>query len=192
MDTRTTILPGKMKRVISVALLMVTVLIQCACHCWLFSGRFTFCPFSPGEEDDLSLLTALLEENESALDCSPEESHPLSQEDGEPDAYDELFDADGDGESYSEETPDGELGETEERKENLATLFGDMEDLTDEEEVPTQQSPKNRVLPAPAPNQGKTNQELQGALTTCFSNFFKIDWRALTVFTKIAAKSGWR
>uniref|UniRef100_A0A452RHM9 Protein MCM10 homolog n=1 Tax=Ursus americanus TaxID=9643 RepID=A0A452RHM9_URSAM len=143
---------------------MVTVLIQCACHCWLFSGRFTFCPFSPGEEDDLSLLTALLEENESALDCSPEESHPLSQEDGEPDAYDELFDADGDGESYSEETPDGELGETEERKENLATLFGDMEDLTDEEEVPTQQSPKNRVLPAPAPNQGKTNQELQDEL----------------------------
>ncbi|XP_045649901.1 protein MCM10 homolog isoform X2 [Ursus americanus] len=117
-----------------------------------------------GEEDDLSLLTALLEENESALDCSPEESHPLSQEDGEPDAYDELFDADGDGESYSEETPDGELGETEERKENLATLFGDMEDLTDEEEVPTQQSPKNRVLPAPAPNQGKTNQELQDEL----------------------------
>ncbi|XP_022371459.1 protein MCM10 homolog [Enhydra lutris kenyoni] len=117
-----------------------------------------------GEEDDLSLLTALLEENESALDCNPEEGHPLTQGDGEPDAYDELFDADGDGESYSEEAADGDLGETEERKENLATLFGDMGDLTDEEEVPTQQSPKNRVLPAPAPNQGKTNQELQDEL----------------------------
>lgn len=119
----------------------------------------------------MSLLTALLEENESALDCNPEEGHPLTQGDGEPDAYDELFDADGDGESYSEEAADGDLEETEERKENLATLFGDMGDLTDEEEVSTQQSPKNRVLSAPAPNQGKTNQELQGALTTCSSNF---------------------
>lgn len=154
---------------------MVYVLIHCACHCWFFSGTFTFCPsFCTGEEDDLSLLTALLEENESALDCNLEEGHSLIQGDGEPDAYDELFDADGDGESYSEEAADGDLGETEERKENLATLFGDMGDLTDEEEVPTQQSPKNQVLPAPAPNQGKTNQELQGALTTCFSNFFKI------------------
>uniref|UniRef100_A0A8C0Q346 Protein MCM10 homolog n=1 Tax=Canis lupus familiaris TaxID=9615 RepID=A0A8C0Q346_CANLF len=117
-----------------------------------------------GEEDDLSLLTALLEENESALDCNPEESHPLTQEDREPDAYDELFDADDDGESYSEEATDGELGETAVQKENLATLFGDMGDLTDEEEIPTRQSPENRVPPAPAPSQGKTNQELQDEL----------------------------
>ncbi|XP_045866714.1 protein MCM10 homolog [Meles meles] len=116
-----------------------------------------------GEEDDLSLLAALLEENETALDCNPEDSHPLTQGNGEPDTYDELFDADGDGESYSEEAADGDLGETEELKENLATLFGDMGDLTDEE-VPTQQSPKNRVLPASVPNQGKTNQELQDEL----------------------------
>ncbi|GAB5573296.1 protein MCM10 homolog isoform X1 [Prionailurus iriomotensis] len=117
-----------------------------------------------GEEDDLSLLTALLEENESALDCNSEESHRLTQEDREPDAFDELFDADDDGESYSEEPADGEVGETEDRKENLATLFGDMGDLTDEEEVPTLQSTKNSVPTAPAPSQGKSNQELQDEL----------------------------
>lgn len=123
----------------------------------------------------MSLLTALLEENELALDCNSEESHRLTQEDREPDAFDELFDADDDGESYSEEPADGEVGETEDRKENLATLFGDMGDLTDEEEVPTPQSTKNSVPTAPAPSQGKSNQELQGALTTCFSNLFMVD-----------------
>ncbi|XP_029810187.1 protein MCM10 homolog [Suricata suricatta] len=119
-----------------------------------------------GEEDDLSLLTALLEENELALDCDLEESHPLAQEDGKPDAFDELFDADDDGESYSEEAADGELGEAEDQKENLATLFGDVGDLTDEEEVPTRHSPENRVPapPPPPPSQGKTNQELQDEL----------------------------
>lgn len=118
-------------------------------------------------EDELSLLTSLLEENESALDCHSEESHPSTQDDGKPDTFDELFDADGDGESYTEEADDGEVEKTQDQKENLATLFGDMEDLSDEE-VPALQSTKNRALPAPALNQGKTNQELQGALTTYF------------------------
>ncbi|XP_043335691.1 protein MCM10 homolog isoform X1 [Cervus canadensis] len=117
-----------------------------------------------GEEDDLSLLTALLEENESALDCNSEESQPLTQEDGEPDSFDELFDADGDGESYTEEPDEGEVEKAENQKENLATLFGDMGDLTDEEEAPTSQSTKERVVPAPAHSQGKTNQELQDEL----------------------------
>ncbi|XP_069314955.1 protein MCM10 homolog [Eulemur rufifrons] len=112
-----------------------------------------------GEEDDLSLLTALLEENESALDSNSEEINSLSQEDGEPDAFDELFDADGDGESYTEEADDGEVGKTDDQddqKENLATLFGDTGDLTDEE---------TPALPlAPAPQKEKTNQELQDEL----------------------------
>nr|XP_012311428.1 protein MCM10 homolog isoform X1 [Aotus nancymaae] len=116
------------------------------------------------EEDNLSLLTALLEENESALDYDSEESNLLTQENGEPDAFDELFDADGDGESYTEEADDGETGKAKDEKENLATLFGDMEDLTDEEEVPASQSTENRILPAPAPSQEKTNQELQEEL----------------------------
>ncbi|KAK1338714.1 hypothetical protein QTO34_019371 [Cnephaeus nilssonii] len=114
-------------------------------------------------EDELSLLTSLLEENESALDCHSEESHPSTQDDGKPDTFDELFDADGDGESYTEEADDGEVEKTQDQKENLATLFGDMEDLSDEE-VPALQSTKNRALPAPALNQGKTNQELQDEL----------------------------
>ncbi|KAM5286488.1 LOW QUALITY PROTEIN: protein MCM10 homolog [Hipposideros larvatus] len=119
------------------------------------------------EEDELSLLTALLEENESALNCYPEESQPSTQVYyGKPDTYDELFDADGDGESYTEEADDGEVETPEDQKENLATLFGDMEDLTDEEDIPTLQSTKTRALPAPAPapSQGKTNQELQDEL----------------------------
>ena len=124
---------------------------------------FLFLLFPIGEEDDLSLLTALLEENESALDCNSEESQPLTQEDGEPDAFDELFDADGDGESYTEEADEGEVEKAEDQKENLDALFGDMEDLTDEEEAPTSQSANHRALPAPVPSQGKTHQELQGA-----------------------------
>ncbi|XP_047376996.1 protein MCM10 homolog [Sciurus carolinensis] len=115
------------------------------------------------EEDDLSLLMALLEENESALACDSEETNYSPQEDGKPDTFDELFDADGDDESYTEEADD-EVGKTEDQKENLATLFGDMGDLTDEEEVPTLQSTENKVLLAPAPSQEKTNQELQDEL----------------------------
>ncbi|XP_006873239.1 PREDICTED: protein MCM10 homolog [Chrysochloris asiatica] len=120
-----------------------------------------------GEEDDLSLLTALLEENQSALGCNSEEGNSLIQEDGERDQFDELFDADDDDESYSEEPVDGEMERTEDQKENLATLFGDTEDLTDEE-VPSPQSTENRTLPvpapAPSPGQEKTNQELQDEL----------------------------
>ncbi|XP_012586729.1 PREDICTED: protein MCM10 homolog [Condylura cristata] len=117
-----------------------------------------------GEEDDLSLLTALLEENEATLDCNSEETDPLAQTDGRPDEFDELFDASGDGESYTEETDDGDEEKTEDQKENVASLFGDMEDLTDEEEVAPLQSTKNRVPPVPAPSQEKTNQELQAEL----------------------------
>ena len=46
--------------------------------------------------------------------------------------------------------------------------IANQDNLTDEEEAPTSQSTKERVVPAPGPSQGKTNQELQGALTTCF------------------------
>ncbi|KAM6216209.1 protein MCM10 homolog [Rhynchocyon petersi] len=121
-----------------------------------------------GEEDDLSLLTALLEENGSALDGNSEQDNSLAQEDGEPDQFDELFDADDDGESYSEEPDDGDMGRTEEQKENLAALFGDMGDLSDED-GPASQSTEKRALPAApapasAPGQEKTNQELQDEL----------------------------
>ncbi|XP_021071180.1 protein MCM10 homolog [Mus pahari] len=114
------------------------------------------------EEDDLCLLTSLLEENEAALPCSSEENEPLSLGAGDPDEFDELFDADGDGESYTEEADSGEEGTTGNQEERLATLFGDVEDLTDDE-VPTSQV-EDSAPPAPAPNQEKTNQELQDEL----------------------------
>ncbi|XP_052012722.1 protein MCM10 homolog [Apodemus sylvaticus] len=114
------------------------------------------------EEDDLCLLTSLLEESEAALPCSSGENKSLSLEDGgDPDEFDELFDADGDGESYTEEA-DSEEGKTGNQEECLATLFGDVEDLTDDE-VPTSQVDSS-VPPAPAPRQEKTNQELQDEL----------------------------
>ncbi|KAG8515936.1 Protein MCM10, partial [Galemys pyrenaicus] len=116
------------------------------------------------EEDDLSLLTALLEENEVALGCSSEKTDPSTQVDERPDEFDELFDASGDGESYTEESDDRDEEKTDDQKENVATLFGDMEDLTDEEEVPPLQSTTNKILPAPVPSQEKTNQELQDEL----------------------------
>ncbi|XP_019062630.1 protein MCM10 homolog isoform X3 [Fukomys damarensis] len=115
------------------------------------------------EEEDLSLLTALLEENESASACPSEAGSCSPPEDGGPDVYDELFDADGDGESYTEEAEDGDVGSAEEQKENLAALFGDVEDLINEE-VPVSRPAENSVLPAPAPNREKTNQELQDEL----------------------------
>lgn len=122
-------------------------------------GELTL-PFLLVEEDDLCLLTSLLEENEAALPCGSEENKSLSLEDGgNPDEFDELFDADGDGESYTEEA-DSEEGRTGNQEERLATLFGDVEDLTDDE-VPTSQV-ESSVPPAPAPRQEKTNQELQG------------------------------
>ncbi|KAI5934981.1 Protein MCM10, partial [Manis javanica] len=47
---------------------------------------------SLGKQDELSLLTALLE-NEPALACDLKESNPLPREDGKPDVFDEVFDA---------------------------------------------------------------------------------------------------
>lgn len=144
------------------------VLLHRARHHQFSSGSPTFFLSLPSllvEEDELSLLTALLEESESALNCDPEGSHPSAQGDGQPDTFDELFDADGDGESYTEEAEDGEVEGTGGHREHLAALFGDTGDLTDEEEMPAMPSPENRAL-LPAPSQGKTTQELQGALPT--------------------------
>lgn len=114
------------------------------------------------EEDDLSLLASLLEENEAALPCHSEGNNSLSPEDGEPNEFDELFDAADDDESYTEEADSGEEGKTESQEGNLAALFGDVGDLTDDE-LPTSQV-ESKVLPVPAPSQEKTNQELQDEL----------------------------
>ncbi|XP_063180500.1 protein MCM10 homolog [Chroicocephalus ridibundus] len=109
-------------------------------------------------EDDLDLLASLLEESEATEEGnSPEEEDAPEDDGGEPDEYDELFDAEDDA-SYTEEV-DAEDNMIDEQKENLAALFGDVDDLLEEEEA-------EETIPTSAPSQAKekTNEELQAEL----------------------------
>ncbi|KFQ22017.1 Protein MCM10, partial [Merops nubicus] len=109
-------------------------------------------------DDDLDMLASLLDESEAAEEGnSPEEEDAPEDQGGEPDEYDELFDAEDD-ESYSEEV-DAEDNILDEQKENLATLFGDVDDLLEEEKA-------EETVPTSALSQAKekTNQELQAEL----------------------------
>lgn len=112
-------------------------------------------------DDDLDLLASLLEESETTEKNSPGKEDASEDERGEPDEYDELFDAEDDA-SYTEEV-DAEDSLIDEQKENLATLFGDVDDLLEEEDA-------EEILPISAPSQakGKTNQELQGFCNSIF------------------------
>uniref|UniRef100_F6QH58 Protein MCM10 homolog n=1 Tax=Monodelphis domestica TaxID=13616 RepID=F6QH58_MONDO len=119
------------------------------------------------EEYDLTLLTELLEENESALECDSGQSGFLTEEAREPDEFDDLFDADSDGSSYKEETDELLEEESRDQKENVATLFGDVNDLTDEENEEAQDTVQSlRLSPVPplASSQEKINQDLQDEL----------------------------
>nr|XP_014425964.1 protein MCM10 homolog isoform X2 [Pelodiscus sinensis] len=113
-------------------------------------------------DDDLELLASLLEENEAAEDRNtPEETTAHSDDTGEPDEYDELFDAEDD-ESYTEEV-DAEQSEVSEEKEDAAALFGDVGDLTEEEEE--EEETVQEIPCSPALNQEeKNNQDLQDEL----------------------------
>ncbi|KFP11654.1 Protein MCM10, partial [Egretta garzetta] len=106
-------------------------------------------------DDDLDLLASLLEENEEGN--SPEEEDAPENEVGKPDEYDELFDAEDDA-SYTEEV-DTEDSMIDEQKENLATLFGDVDDLLEEEAAEEAVS-----ISASSQAKEKTNQELQAEL----------------------------
>lgn len=107
-------------------------------------------------DDDLDLLASLLEESEEAEEGnSPEEEDAPKDEGGEPDEYDELFDAEDDA-SYTEEVS-AEDSIIDEQKENLAALFGDVNDLLEEEEAEETVSTS-----APSQEKEKTNEELQG------------------------------
>ncbi|XP_072714118.1 protein MCM10 homolog isoform X2 [Ciconia boyciana] len=109
-------------------------------------------------DDDLDLLASLLEESEATEEGnSPEEEDAPEDERGKPDEYDELFDAEDDA-SYTEDV-DTEESLIDEQKENLATLFGDVDDLLEEEAA-------EETVPTSAPSQAKekTNQELQAEL----------------------------
>ncbi|XP_027694316.1 protein MCM10 homolog [Vombatus ursinus] len=119
------------------------------------------------EECDLALLTELLEENKSALECNSGQSGFLTEEAREPDEFDDLFDADSDSASYKEEIDELLEEESEDQKENVATLFGDVNDLTDEENEEAQdtaQSLQLSPIPPPVPSQEKIQQELQDEL----------------------------
>uniref|UniRef100_A0A8C0C093 Protein MCM10 homolog n=1 Tax=Buteo japonicus TaxID=224669 RepID=A0A8C0C093_9AVES len=108
-------------------------------------------------DDDLDLLASLLEESETTEKNSPGKEDASEDERGEPDEYDELFDAEDDA-SYTEEV-DAEDSTIDEQKENLAMLFGDVDDLLEEEDA-------EETGPTSAPSQAKekTNQELQAEL----------------------------
>uniref|UniRef100_A0A8B9MS26 Protein MCM10 homolog n=1 Tax=Accipiter nisus TaxID=211598 RepID=A0A8B9MS26_9AVES len=112
-------------------------------------------------DDDLDLLASLLEESETTEKNSPGKEDASEDERGEPDEYDELFDAEDDA-SYTEEV-DAEDSLIDEQKENLATLFGDVDDLLEEEDA-------EEIVPISAPSQakGKTNEELQGFCNSIF------------------------
>ncbi|MGH0136902.1 UNVERIFIED_CONTAM: hypothetical protein FKN15_036744 [Acipenser sinensis] len=106
-------------------------------------------------DDDLDLLASLLEENEAAergsLDCEKGA--------GDTDELDDLFDADDDGEEFDE--VDGQEGEgVSEQVEDINTLFGDVEDL--EEEEPAKEMTKTR--PSSKENQDKSKQDLEAEL----------------------------
>ncbi|KFU98451.1 Protein MCM10, partial [Tauraco erythrolophus] len=109
-------------------------------------------------DDDLDLLASLLEESEATEEGnSPEEEDASEDEEGNPDEYDELFDAEDDA-SYTEEV-DAEDSMIDEQKENLAMLFGDVDDLLEEEAAE-----ETVTTSAPSQAKEKTNEELQAEL----------------------------
>ncbi|XP_005510362.2 protein MCM10 homolog isoform X1 [Columba livia] len=108
-------------------------------------------------DDDLDLLASLLEESEATEEGNPEEEDAPENEGGEPDEYDELFDAEDDV-SYTEEV-DTEDSMIDEQKENLAALFGDVDDLLEEEAAE-----ETVHTSTPSQTKEKTNEELQAEL----------------------------
>uniref|UniRef100_A0A8D0C088 Protein MCM10 homolog n=1 Tax=Salvator merianae TaxID=96440 RepID=A0A8D0C088_SALMN len=110
-------------------------------------------------EDNLDLLASLLEESElpAGHDCTVNGVNLAVDE------YDELFDAE-DGESYTEEVEDTEE-EFSSHKENVAELFGDVTDLSEEEEEKEQETVQEISHSGTAEQaKEKTNQQLQEEL----------------------------
>ncbi|XP_063782961.1 protein MCM10 homolog [Pseudophryne corroboree] len=100
---------------------------------------------------DLELLTSLLEENEAAESSGTSSQAATS----DPDEYDELFDGDEEG-SYHESGSEGQdIGGM---QEDFTTLFGDIDDLEDEN--PVHKSKKELLTPS----HEKSKQELEDEL----------------------------
>lgn len=117
------------------------------------------------EDSDLDLLTSLLEESEGPQDQdSVSGSDPPADANGQPDEFDDLFDADEDG-SYTEEDIDAGDAKLCDIQEDVATLFGELEDLEHEEEEDSIQNVAERnVIPLPASPHEKTKQDLEEEL----------------------------
>ncbi|XP_068132237.1 protein MCM10 homolog [Hyperolius riggenbachi] len=128
------------------------------------------------DDADLELLTSLLEENEAAE--SRGSGYPDSLSD--PDAYDELFDADEEGSYHeSDSAADGQDHESDSAAdggqdhesdnaadgqdfggvtEDFNTLFGDIDDLEDDKAKP------HTAVQTPSPSQEKSKNELEEEL----------------------------
>ncbi|XP_029471727.1 protein MCM10 homolog [Rhinatrema bivittatum] len=112
--------------------------------------------------EDLELLASLLEESEAAAAEGLLSGHgEPSEEVAELDEFDELFDADEEG-SYTEEIPAAEEGDG---KGDVFTLFGDVDDLEEEEEEePVKDVNNGAVKQSPVFHQEKAQQELEAEL----------------------------
>ncbi|XP_062991089.1 protein MCM10 homolog [Elgaria multicarinata webbii] len=127
----------------------------------LITGEFeSFVHFLP-DDDNLDLLASLLEENEASAEQVSGENGVYVAASGDPDEYDELFDAEDD-ESYTEEVGDDER-ESHDQTENVAELFGDVGDLSEEEEEATTVQGTSQPLAVDQAKE-KANQHLQDEL----------------------------
>lgn len=122
----------------------------------------TFCISVIPADDNLDLLASLLEESEAAAKAGPEEDALGEAEAGYLDEYNELFDANDDDASYTEELDAGE-GESGDPQESVEGLFGDVGDLLEEEEKETLQA-----TPPSLPKE-KTQEDLQGFSLSFFT-----------------------
>ncbi|KAM4748915.1 protein MCM10 homolog [Rhinophrynus dorsalis] len=108
-------------------------------------------------DSDLELLTSLVEQNEAAERIGADYPDASSELDG----YDELFDGDEDG-SYHESDNVAEDQEVSGVQEDFATLFGEIDDLEDEERTEKQMSPHQKR--SSSIGQQKSKQELEDEL----------------------------
>ncbi|XP_030072184.1 protein MCM10 homolog isoform X2 [Microcaecilia unicolor] len=113
--------------------------------------------------DDVELLASLLEESRSAAENCLGGCGEPAEEAVELDEFDELFDADEEG-SYTDEIPVSE--EEKGVKDDVALLFGDVEDLEEEEEEgdTVTHSNHSNMKQSPDLSQEKTQQDLEAEL----------------------------
>lgn len=145
-------------------------------------------------DDDLELLTSLLEENEAAGGKSfldePVEEHT---ENGASDDLDDLFDANTDEEEYVEMFTQ-EDDETEEKnvgqRKDVSLLFGDVEDLELEEDTSKINGLSKKVSESPVSAGPKSKEELADELIRMQAQMKKLQEQLeMAVTAQLAVKS---